>query len=68
MEHLQIQSGEFRGLEQAINPVGESRPDWLITCQIAQKIGAEGFEFKNASEIYNEISEIAPIFGGINYQ
>ena len=55
-------------VRSAINPIGESKPDWLITCEIAQRFGAEGFEYSNASEIYKEIAEIAPIFGGINYQ
>jgi formate dehydrogenase (NADP+) alpha subunit len=54
-------------VRKAIDPIGESRPDWLITCQIAQKMGSKGFVFNDASEIYDEISEIAPIFGGINY-
>ena len=30
-------------------------------------MGAEGFEFKDVSDIYDEIAEVAPIFGGINY-
>ena len=55
-------------VRSAINPIGESKPDWLITCEIAQRFGAEGFEYSDASEIYKEIAEIAPIFGGINYQ
>lgn len=55
-------------VRSAINPIGESKPDWLITCEIAQRFGAEGFEYNNASEIYKEIAEIAPIFSGINYQ
>ncbi len=55
-------------VRKAIEPIGESKPDWLITCQIAQKMGAEGFEFNDASEIYDEIAEVAPIFGGINYR
>ena len=54
-------------VRKAIEPIGESRPDWLITCQIAQKMGAKGFEFNDASGIYDEIAEVAPIFGGINY-
>ncbi len=54
-------------VRKVIEPVGDSRPDWLITCQLAQRLGAEGFKFKDASEIYDEIAEIAPIFGGINY-
>jgi formate dehydrogenase (NADP+) alpha subunit len=54
-------------VRRVIEPVGESRPDWLITCGIAQRIGAEGFDFKDASGIYDEIAETAPIFAGINY-
>src|SRR5664280_40580 len=54
-------------VRKAIEPVGEAKSDWFITCQIAQKMGAEGFEFNDANEIYNEIAEVAPIFGGINY-
>jgi len=54
-------------VRKVIEPIGDSKPDWLITCQLAHKMGAEGFKFKDASEIYNEIAEIAPIFGGINY-
>ncbi len=55
-------------VRRVIEPIGESRPDWLITCQIAQKMNADGFEFNDPSEIYDEIAEIAPIFGGINYK
>jgi len=55
-------------VRRVIEPLGESRPDWLITCQIAQRMNAGGFEFKDPSEIYDEIAEIAPIFGGINYR
>jgi formate dehydrogenase (NADP+) alpha subunit len=55
-------------VRRAINPIGESKPDWLITCEIAQRFGAEGFEYSDPSEIYKEIAEIAPIFSGINYR
>jgi formate dehydrogenase major subunit len=54
-------------VRRAIKPIGESRPDWLITSQIAKKLGGRGFDFNDASEVYDEISEIAPIFAGINY-
>ena len=54
-------------VRKAIKPIGESRPDWLITSQIAKKLGGSGFDFNDASEVYDEISEIAPIFAGINY-
>ena len=54
-------------VRKVIEPVGDSRPDWLITCQLAQRMGAEGFEYMDASEIYDEIAQVAPIFSGINY-
>ncbi len=43
-------------------------PDWLITCQIARKMGASGFQFNSAEEIMTEIAELAPVYGGITYQ
>ena len=55
-------------IRKVIEPVGDSRPDWFITCQLAQRMGAEGFKYQDASEIYDEIAEVAPIFGGINYK
>ncbi|MBI4180921.1 MAG: formate dehydrogenase subunit alpha [Chloroflexi bacterium] len=55
-------------VRQAIEPVGSSRPDWLITCQIAQKMGAKGFDFEHPSQIMDEIACLTPSFGGIDYQ
>jgi len=54
-------------VRKAIEPVGNSRADWLITCQIAQKMGAEGFNFESASQIMDEIASLTPSYGGINY-
>jgi formate dehydrogenase alpha subunit len=55
-------------VRKAIEPVGDSRPDWLITCQIAQRMGAQGFDFENASQIMEEIAELTPAYGGITYR
>jgi formate dehydrogenase alpha subunit len=54
-------------VRKAVEPVGESMPDWLITCQIAKRIGAKGFDFENASQIMDEIASLTPSYGGINY-
>jgi len=54
-------------VRKAIEPVGNSRPDWLITCQIAQYMGAKGFDFDHPSQIMEEIADITPSYGGINY-
>ena len=54
-------------IRKAIEPSGQAKPDWEITCLIARSMGADGFDFKNASEIMDEIALVAPIFGGICY-
>lgn len=51
----------------AISPRGDSKPDWWITSQIAQKMGAKGFDFAGPSEIMAEINAVTPIYAGITY-
>jgi formate dehydrogenase alpha subunit len=55
-------------VRKAIEPIGDARPDWLITCQIAQKMGIKGFEFENPSGIMEEIASLTPAYGGITYE
>jgi len=55
-------------IRKAIEPLGESRPDWLVTCQIARRLGAKGFDFSHPSEITKEIATLTPIYGGISYE
>ena len=54
-------------IRKAIDPLGDSRPDWEITCQLARKMGAEGFDFENPSQIMDEIASLTPSYGGISY-
>lgn len=55
-------------VRQAIEPLGASKPDWKIICQIAQKMGAAGFDFSSPEEISVEISRLTPSYAGISYQ
>ncbi|MDP2871704.1 MAG: formate dehydrogenase subunit alpha [Bacillota bacterium] len=55
-------------IRKAISEIGDSKPDWWITCQIAQKMGGQGFEYKHPSEILEEISQLTPIYAGISYR
>jgi formate dehydrogenase alpha subunit len=66
--------GTFTNTEQrvqrvrkAIESVGDSKSDWWITCQIAQKMGAKGFDFEGPSQIMDEIARLTPSYGGISY-
>ena len=54
-------------VRKAIESVGDSKPDWWITCQIAQRMGAKGFEFQTPSQIMDEIASLTPSYGGISY-
>ena len=55
-------------VRQAIAPVGNSKPDWWITNQLGQRLGAKGFEFSQPSEIMEEITSLTPSYGGISYK
>jgi len=54
-------------VRKAIDPVGDSRPDWQIICGVARKMGARGFDFGHPSEIMEEIAALTPSYRGISY-
>ncbi len=55
-------------VRKAIAPVGDARPDWWITSQLAQKLGAKGFDFSDPQEIMEEIVTVTPSYQGISYE
>jgi predicted molibdopterin-dependent oxidoreductase YjgC len=55
-------------VNQAIDPVGDSKSDWEIIQLVAEKMKAPGFEFSSPEEIMVEIAELTPIYGGIGHQ
>jgi len=55
-------------VRKAIEPVGNSRPDWMIICDIAKNMGARGFDFNSPEEIMEEIRGLTPQYGGITYE
>jgi len=52
---------------KAIEPVGNAKSDWWITCQIAEKLGGKGFDFSDPGEIIDEIVSLVPSYKGISY-
>ncbi|MBA7487055.1 putative formate dehydrogenase [subsurface metagenome] len=54
-------------VRKAVAPPGDSRTDWWITCQIAQRMRSKGFDFSHPSEIMDEIASLTPSYGGISY-
>ncbi len=55
-------------IRKAIQPIGEAKPDWWITCQLAKRMGAAGFDFSNPSQIQDEIAAVTPSYGGISHE
>ena len=55
-------------VRKAIEPVGNSKPDWWIICQLAKRLGAEGFDFDHPSQIMDEVASLTPSYGGVTYQ
>jgi len=54
-------------LHQAMEPLGDSRPDWRIVQDIANRLGA-GWSYKNPKEIYQEIAPLTPLMAGVTYE
>ena len=54
-------------VRQAIEPVGESRPDWMILCDLARRLGHE-WNYAHPSQVWDEMASLTPIFAGISYE
>ena len=53
-------------IRKAIEPVGDSKPEWQIICELAQKMGYN-MSYSNPAEIMEEIASLTPIYGGMYY-
>ncbi len=61
-------------VRKAIDPVGDSKPDWVILKDVAQrvsqKLGLElehEFDYDHPSQIFDEMSSLTPSIAGISY-
>jgi formate dehydrogenase major subunit len=54
-------------LYQALEPLGESRPDWEIIQDIANRLGAD-WKYEHPSQIYEEIAPLTPMMAGVTYE
>ncbi len=54
-------------VRQAVTPQGQSRPDWWIIGQLAQRLGVTGFEWKEASDVFNELCMLSPTYYGLDW-
>jgi predicted molibdopterin-dependent oxidoreductase YjgC len=79
-------SGTFTNTErriqmvrQAIQPLGEARPDWVITAELARRILSEGertpasapyceWDYENTNQIMEEIAALTPSYAGVSHE
>ncbi len=54
-------------VRKAVEPLGESKPDWEIICLLAQRMRASGFDFASPKDVMDEIAQLTPIYGGVSY-
>jgi formate dehydrogenase major subunit/formate dehydrogenase alpha subunit len=66
-------------VRQAIEPPGDSKPDWWILSELAKKLMDRisdrvqkdaphaGWEYKSTSDIMSEINAVTPSYGGITH-
>ena len=54
-------------LYQVLEPLGESRPDWRIIQDVANRLNAN-WNYQHPSEIYDEIASLTPLFAGVTYE
>lgn len=62
-------------VRKAIEPVGKARADWAIICDLAKRLEKEldreqsaGWDYRHPSEIWEEMRQLTPDFGGIDYE
>lgn len=53
-------------IRKAINPLGESKPDWKIICELSKRLGFP-MRYDSPKEVMNEITELTPIYRGVSY-
>jgi formate dehydrogenase alpha subunit len=55
-------------VRKAVEPPGDSLPDWRVICELAQRLDGDGFRYDSAEAIMSEIVRLTPSYGGINYE
>ncbi len=53
-------------VRQAIEPVGEARPDWKILCDLSTRMGYP-MRYQNPAEVMDEIASLIPFYANATY-
>jgi formate dehydrogenase alpha subunit len=53
-------------VRQAVKPIGDSRPDWQIICDLSTRLGYP-MSYASPEEIFNEMRKLTPSYAGMTY-
>ncbi|MBS3947773.1 MAG: molybdopterin-dependent oxidoreductase [Dethiobacter sp.] len=59
--------GRIGRVRQAVDPVGESLPDWQIILKLSEKMG-DPLPFSTLEQVIEEIEEFVPLYEGYCYE
>jgi len=54
-------------VNQAIKPLGNSKADWEIICELATRMGFP-FSYESPAAIMLELASVTPQYGGVNFE
>jgi formate dehydrogenase major subunit len=54
-------------VRSALRPLGASKPDWRILCEVSRAMGGQGFGFASAEEIWDEVRALCDGARGMTY-
>lgn len=60
-------AGNIQRVRKAIEPLNQSKPDWMITALIARAMGHEIAADWSSSAIFRVIADAVPAYGGLRY-
>jgi formate dehydrogenase major subunit len=53
-------------VKQVMEPKGDSRPDWKILQDLANRMGRE-WDYASTAEVMEEVNSLTPLYGGVSH-
>ncbi|MFB6173562.1 MAG: formate dehydrogenase subunit alpha, partial [Halobacteriales archaeon] len=54
-------------VKQVMEPKGDSRPDWEILQELANRMGRD-WDYEDTAEIMREVNSLTPLYGGVTHE
>jgi anaerobic selenocysteine-containing dehydrogenase len=60
-------AGNIQRVRKAIEPLHQSKPDWMITAMVAREMGVQIISDVSASAIFRFLADATPAYAGLRY-